>query len=536
MISDTSKLPDDPTELKKIIAALHVEQRQFQEELRHNKSEIELLLEQVAHLYNKLFGPKSEKDKYGENSPQLPLFDMPEPDPDSDEQAEEKKVEIKSHTRVKGGRKPLPDSLPRREIIHDIPEEDKICHCGAEMSKIGEEVSEKLDIIPAVIQVIRHIRLKYTCTTCENIEGKGATVKIAPVPPQLLAKGIASGGLMAHIITAKFTDALPFYRQEKQFSRLGTEFSRTTMCRSAMKVAQVCMPLKNLLHQEILSGPLINADETTVQVLKEPGKAAKSKSYMWVFRGGDPNAPSFYFHYHKSRAREVVKGFLDGYTGVVQTDGYAAYDFLDTKTDICHLGCLAHARRKFMDAKKARGKNCKKTGGADAGLKFIKDLYRVENKIADLSPQERIEIRNLEAKPTLDKMHNWLVQKSNQVTPGSLLGKAISYSLNQWKRLEAYVDVECATPDNNLAENAIRPFCVGRKNWLFAGTPEGAQASATFYSLIESAKANGLEPYRYLRYIFEKLPFVTSDEDYIKLLPSRLSPAELETVSQVSRV
>lgn len=141
------------------------------------------MLEQVAHLYNKLFGPKSEKDKYGENSPQLPLFDMPEPDPDSDEPAEEKKVEIKSHTRVNGGRKPLPDSLPRREIIHDILEEDKICHCGAEMKKISEEIAEKIDIIPAVIQVIRHIRLKYACTTCENIEGKGATVQIAPVPP-----------------------------------------------------------------------------------------------------------------------------------------------------------------------------------------------------------------------------------------------------------------------------------------------------------------------------------------------------------------
>jgi transposase len=521
MISKTSTLPDDPDELKKIIAQY--------------EAEVHLLQEQVRHLYHTLFGRKSEKSRYGEESPQLSLFDMPEPDPDT---TVEETVEVKKHTRLKKGRKPLPDNLPRVEIVHDIDEQEKVCHCGADLSKIGEEVSEKLDIIPAVIQVIRHVRPKYSCKQCENIAEQGPTVKVAPVPVQLIPKAIASGGLIAHILTAKFVDSLPFYRQERQFSRLGTDINRAAMCRWAMRVAEACIPLKNLLRQEILSGPLINADETTVQVLKEPGKSANSKSYMWVFRGGSSRAPSLYFHYHQTRAGKVPEDFLAGYQGVVQTDGYVAYDFLNDKQGVDHLGCWAHARRKFMEAQKARGKNSKKTGGPDVALKYIKDLYRVEQKAKNqnLSRDELLDLRQREAKPVLDKMYTWLVKKSTHLIPQSLLGKAISYTLNQWERLKSYINFPFATPDNNLAENAIRPFCVGRKNWLFAGTPAGAEASATIYSLVESAKANKLEPYKYLRYLFENLPFAVTVDDYKKLMPSTLTTEILEGVPKVSSV
>lgn len=525
MISNSSTLPDDPDELKKIIAELQ----------DSHAAEVRLLQEQVRHLYDKLFGRKSEKNRYGEESPQLSLFDMPEPDPDA---ATEESVEVEKHTRRKKGRKPLPDNLPRVEIIHDIAEQEKVCHCGSELSRIGEEVSEKLDIIPAVIQVVRHIRPKYSCKQCENAAEKGPTVKVAPVPVQLIPKAIASGGLMAHILTAKFVDSLPFYRQERQFGRLGADIPRATMCRWAMRIAESCIPLKNLLRQDILSGPLINADETTVQVLNEPGKPANSKSYMWVFRGGSAQAPSFYFHYHQTRAGIVAAEFLDGYEGVVQTDGYVAYDFLDQRPAVTHLGCWAHARRKFMEAKKARGKNSKKTGGPDIALQHIQNLYRIEKraKKQNLSPDELLALRQKEAKPILDKMHAWLVKKSNHLVPKSLLGRAVSYTLNQWERLSNYVDSPFATPDNNLAENAIRPFCVGRKNWLFAGTPSGAEASATLYSLVETAKANGLEPYKYLRYLFEKLPFAKTADDYKQLMPGNLTPELLEGVAKISSV
>ncbi|WP_163341003.1 IS66 family transposase [Desulfopila sp. IMCC35008] len=525
MILDSSTLPDDPDELKRIICELQ----------DSHAAEVHLLQEQVRHLYDKLFGRKSEKSRYGEESPQLPLFDMPEPDPDAEA---EETVEVEQHTRRKRGRKPLPDNLPRVEIVHDIDEQEKICHCGAELSRIGEEVSEKLDIIPAVIQVVRHIRPKYSCKNCENVAEKGPTVKVAPAPLQLIPKAIASGGLMAHILTAKFVDSLPFYRQERQFDRLGADISRATMCRWAMRVAEACIPLKALLRQEILSGPLINADETTVQVLKEPGKPANSTSYMWVFRGGPVRAPSFYFQYHQTRAKGVAIDFLEGYKGVVQTDGYAGYDFLDEKTDVAHLGCWAHARRKFMEAKKARGKNSKKTGGPDVALQFIKDLYRIERRAQkqNLSAYALSDLRQKEAKPILEKMHAWLIKKSMHLVPKSLLGKAVAYALNQWNRLKCYIDFPFATPDNNLAENAIRPFCVGRRNWLFAGTPAGAEASATIYSLVETAKANSLEPYRYLRYLFERVPVAQTVEDYKQLMPGYLTPEMLEEVSKVSLV
>jgi len=539
MISDTSTLPNDPDELKKLIAKLADEHTAELEKLRGlYEAEVHLLQEQVRHLYNKLFGKKSEKNGYAEDSPQLMLFDMPEPDPDADPAATEETIEIEKHTRKKKGRIPLPDNLPRVEIVHDIDEQEKTCHCGAQLSRIGEEVSEKLDIIPAVIQVVRHIRPKYSCKQCENVAEKGPTVKIAPVPVQLLPKAIASGGLMAHILTAKFVDSLPFYRQEHQFSRLKADIPRATMCRWTMRVAEACIPLKNLLKREILSGPLINADETTVQVLKEPGRSASNTSYMWIFRGGRIATPSLYFHYHQTRAGKVPVNFLEGYRGVVQTDGYAAYDFLDNKHDVAHLGCWAHARRKFMEAQKARGKNSKKTGGPDVALQYIQDLYRLEKRAKKLNftPEELSDLRQREAKPIIEKMHAWLVKKSAQIIPKSLLGKAITYTLNQWERLIGYVDFPFATPDNNLAENAIRPFCVGRKNWLFAGTPAGAEASATIYSLVESAKANKLEPYKYLRYLFEKLPFAVTVDDYKELMPSNLTQEVLEGVSKVSSV
>lgn len=539
MTSAASTLPDNPDDLKKIIAELQNSHATELEKLRNrHDAQMRLLEEQVRHLYNKLFGPKSEKSRYGEESPQLCLFDMPEPDPDSSDGAEKEVIEVDQHTRRKKGRKPLPDTLPRVEIIHDIDEQEKVCHCGSELSRIGEEVSEKLDIIPAVIQVIRHIRPKYSCKQCENVAEKGPTVKIAPVPVQLIPKSLASGGLMAHILTAKFADYLPFYRQERQLARLGTDICRANMSRWAIQVAEACIPLMNLLKQEILSGPLINADETTVQVLQEPGRSARTKSYMWVFRGGNPDTPCLYFHYAETREAAVAKEYLHGYKGVVQTDGYSSYYFLDQKKDIEHIGCFAHARRKFVEAQKARGKNSKKSGGADVAVNFINDLYRIEKKARkqELSPEELLELRYEEAKPVLDKMHAWLEKKEGRITPKSLLGLAITYSRNQWNRLSGYIDHPYATPDNNLAENAIRPFCVGRKNWLFAGTPAGAEASATIYSLVESAKANKLEPYKYLRYLMENLPFASTTDDYQKLLPNNLTPAILETVPKVSSV
>lgn len=525
---DITTLPDDPEALKQIIARLTREQDRY-------AKENDLLRERVRLLYAKLFGKKSEKRVGDEPSPQLLLFDMPEP---AEIEPAQEDVQVEAHARRKRGRKPLPADLPRVDVIHDIGESDKICGCGAGLSKIGEEVSEKLDIIPASIQVIRHIRPKYACKRCEGLETEGPTVKIAAPPKQIIAKGIATAGLLAHILTAKFCDALPFYRQEKQFTRLGAEIGRATMCNWAMQAAEACQPVLELLYRETRSGPLINIDETTVQILAEPGRAPTTKSYMWIVRGGPPGKPGVCYHYAPSRAGAVAKALLKDYSGVVQTDGYSGYDFLDQQPGVCHAGCLAHVRRKFDEARKGRGKGVTKAGSVDVALNYIGKIYGVEKeaKRSQLAPELLLEKRREQAKPLFDEFYLWLCKKATQVMPKSLLGVAISYTLNQWDKLLVYLEYPEMTPDNNLAENAIRPFVVGRKNWIFSGTPQGAQASADLYSLIETAKANGLEPYRYLRYLFEKLPFAESVDDYEALLPMRLRPEDVVLQYGVSGV
>lgn len=321
MNADAATLPDTPGDLKEIIVGLHGQIAGLRE--AHDKG-TGILLEQIRHLRVQLFGRKSEKIQGGPQT--LPLFDMPEP---VEEDEAEEKVHIPAHNRRKRGRKPLPENLPRIERIHDIDDADKICGCGCELTRIGEETSEQLDIIPAKIQVIRHIRPKYACRNCEGVEDDGPTVKIAPVPPRIIPRSIATPGLLAHILTAKFVDHTPFYRQEKQLQRLGVEISRTSMCGWSMQTASAAQPLLNLLIDEVLSGFLIQTDETTLQVLQEPGRDPTTKSYMWIFRRGDPDRPVLIYQYHPTRGGDVAKAFLCDFEGCVQTDGYSGYNFLD---------------------------------------------------------------------------------------------------------------------------------------------------------------------------------------------------------------
>ena len=487
--------------------------------------EVRLLREKIRLLEMKLFGRKSEKYPPDPNDPlQANLF----------AELEElkaavgyvsKKVEVEAHTRMKRGRKPLPKDLPRVDVFHDIGEEEKKCGCGTEKSKIGEEVAERLDYIPARFQVIRDIRYKYACGNCEGLEDDGPSVSIAPVPARLIPKSMATPGLLAHVLTAKFVDALPFYRQEKQFARMGVELSRSTMCNWAMKVAARCSPLIELIQTEIRSGPLINIDETTLQVMGELGRSNTTKSYMWLFRGGDPEKPLLYYQYHPTHSSQVPMDYLQGFSGYVQTDGYKGYDFLDSREGIIHLACWAHVRRKFMDVVNATSKRKpRRKGKADEALELIRELYRIEKKaeLGKLAPEELLLVRQEEAKPLLDDFEKWLRITSQQTPPRGLLGKAIKYALKQWPRLKPYTDDPNLRMDNNLAENAIRPFVLGRKNWLFSGHPKGASASAAFFSLIESAKVSGLEPFWYLRYIFDKIPAAKSTEDFKALLPNHM--------------
>lgn len=522
MSLDVAELPDDTQLLKQMLidAQSHFEQVLIDTQSNFER-EINLLLEEIRLLRQKRFGSKSDKDG-AYNQPLL--FDMPEPAEVDEEDSSKEEVEVPAHTRKKKGRKPIPDDLPRVEVVHDLPEEDKVCSCGCSLSRIGEETSEQLDIIPAKMQVIRNIRPKYACRKCEGLDDEGPSVKTAPVPAQIIPKSMATPGLLAYILTAKFADALPFYRQEKQFARLGVDLGRSTMCNWAMKAAEACQPLLNLIQDEIQSGPIINIDETTVQVLMESGRDPTTKSYMWIFRRGDPDKTALLYQYHPTRSGSVASEFLRDFKGYVQTDGYSGYDFLDHQKDIRHVGCWAHARRKFMDVVKAQGKNRKKTGSADVALNYIRKIYRIEKQARkdELTSEELHRERRDKARPILDEFRDWLVKRSSQTPPKGLLGKAIKYTLKQWDRLVGYLEDGRLSPDNNAAENCIRPFVLGRKNWLFSGTPEGAAASAALYSLIETARTNNLEPYSYLRYIFGKLPLAETIQDFEALLPWNL--------------
>jgi len=524
---DISKLPDDVADLKAIVASLAANQKDIEDKYR---LQIDYLQEQIRLLKNELFGRKTEKLPVIDHH-QLPLFDKA----NQIEAAEQpQKIVIARHSRKKTGRKPLPEDLPRVEVIHDLAEDEKTCACGSRLSRIGEEVCEKLDIIPAKVRVIRHIRYKYACKSCEGVDSDGPTVKIAAAPVQLIPKSIATAGLLSHLLVSKFEDALPFYRQEKILARMGIELGRATMCNWAVKVAERIKPLMELLHREIRSGPLVNIDETPVQVLNETDRSNTSKSYMWVYRGGDPQKPVLIYQYHPTRSGQVPLKFLDGYQGYVQTDGYNGYDALGRQPGVELVGCWAHVRRKFVEVINAKA-NPKKQDHAEQGLSYIGRLYALE-KHADenqFSPDQRYALRQDKAKAILAEFKTWLSQVAVITPPKGLLGKAVNYALRNWDRLVRYIDDGRLRPDNNLAENAIRPFVLGRKNWLFSGHPNGAKASSAIYSLIETAKANRLKPYEYFRFMFEKLPYAESEDDYKKLLPQFVDPAALPIPCQV---
>jgi transposase len=284
------------------------------------------------------------------------------------------------------------------------------------------------------------------------------------------------------------------------------------------KVFESIGPLIELLKQHIRCGPVMQMDETTVQVMKEPGRKDTQRSYMWLARGGPPDSPAVIYEYRETRSSRHVNEFINGFSGFLQTDGYSGYDTaLASRTDIVHVGCFAHARRKFHDA----AKTSKKTGAAHVAMAKIRKLYDVERSLRsqELKGEEFLQKRRDAVEPILDSLKAWLDEKVDRVPPESLLGKAVNYTRRQWEKLIRYLESPYLTPDTNAAENAIRPFVLGRKNWLFSGSPVGAESSCAIYSLIETAKQNGLNPYSYLRTVFDAVPRINDPHAWKTLLP-----------------
>ncbi|HQE60353.1 MAG TPA: IS66 family transposase [Spirochaetota bacterium] len=538
-------LPDDSAELKKIISFLQIKNTSLESDnenlltkninlesentklINENKS----LKEKMKAALAKFFSPKKDRASF-EQSDQLSLFDEAETHAEKESEDEETcssdETIVKSHARKKGGKRRIPDFIPSEEIVHELSDKERACNCcGKTRPVIGEDRSEELDIIPAQFKKIIHVVKKYGPCNCSDFLNSGeAEIKRASKPKRLIPYGIASAGLAAYCMDYKYNYAMPYYRLSKKFEAAEMDISRATLCNWTMIAAEKCRVVYDMMLDKIRSSEVINMDETRVQVLKEDGKTAESLSYMWVMKAGKENKKLTVFHYDPRRNSETAEKLLDGFKGHLQTDGYEAYSKAVEKYGLNHAGCMAHVRRKFVDAQKVN----KESKTAKKGVVFISRIYSIETKLRKkkYTPEEFVKKRKDEMLPVLNEFKLWLDDVEKTILPSSLPGSAVNYALRQWDRLVRFLDHHDLTPDNNTVENAIRPFAVGRKNWLFSNTPRGAESSAVIYSLVESAKNNNLIVYNYLRYLFTKLPEAKSDEEIEKLLPCNLSANDIK--------
>lgn len=390
-------------------------------------------------------------------------------------------------------RKPLPDWLPRVEVRHELA--SCTCpECGLGLTPMGEEVSEQLDIIPAQFFVRRHIRPKYSCRHCE-------TVHTAPMPAQPIERGLAAPALLAHVLGSKYLDHLPLHRQEQIYARDGVVLPRSTMAGWVGQLEVLFEPLVERLATHVLAGPVVHADETPVPVL-QPGNGRTATGYLWAYRTG-PWHPiqAVVFDFAMSRGQATPAHFLQDYQGILQVDGYAGYNEVLRRDGVIEAGCMAHARRKYVEVWETT-----KSPAAQTAIAEIARLYAIESEVKDLPIDERQRQRQARAGPILDALRQWLEATYAKIAHNSALGKAIQYSLNRWKALVRYVEDGRINIDNNPVENAIRGIALGRKNFLFCGSEGGGHRAALMYSLIESAKLNGINPNVYLLEVLTKLP------------------------------
>lgn len=528
-------LPDDPATLKSLV--------------REQAFEIERLKEELRLARHKQFGASSEKADPG----QYQLFNEAEEQSAKAPAGEGDEITVPAHKRARGKRTPLDDRLPRQRIEHDIAESEKLCPCGSgqQRPRIGEIVTEQADIVPAKVVVLQHVRFKYgPCKQCDGVfpaarpttvdasiaaigsTNEPQTIIIAPTPAQPIPKSLAAPGLCAWIATSKYGDGLPLYRQEAILARYGLSISRATLAAWMIRLGELIVPLINLAEEVQLGYDVLQMDETTIQVLKEDGRAAQSDSRMWVRRGGPPDQPVVLFDYDPSRSGRVAWRLTQDFKGYLQSDGFSGYEAVGKREGVVHVGCLAHARRKFDEALKAQPIG-NRGGLALEGVALIQKIYRIEKaaREAKLGPAQRKQLRDIQARPVWDELRRWLDAKRGHVPPQMLTGKAMTYLDNQWPQLVRSLDDGRLEVDNNRCENALRPFVLGRKAWLFSDTPAGAEASARLYGLVETAKANGCEPYAYLRRVFTDLPKATTLAEIEALLPWNIARPATRSVA-----
>ena len=487
------------------------------EQNKEMSQQIKWLMETLKLNNKKIFGSSSEKTEEG--SSQLSIFNEAEEIADIKKQEPELE-EVKAHYRKKRTKEDrLPEDLPVEIVEYRLNDDELDCpNCGEKLHEMGREVvREELKIIPAHAVIVQHVRYAYSCRNCERT-GTSVPVIKAPVKKPVIKGSFASPEAVAYVMTQKYLMDIPLYRQENDFKRRDILLSRQTMANWIMKCSETWLkPVYDVLHEKLVGCQTAHADETTIQVLKEPGKKPQSKSYMWLYRTGQyENDKIALYDYRDGRSAKYAQDFLKGFSGYLHCDGYQAYKKLENVTLV---QCLAHSRRKFDEALKCLNEDERKDSKAAIGLAYCNKLFKIEENIEDLAPEEKYIKRQELSKPVFDEFFKWL----NSFRPASQshLGKAVAYTLNQWNYLQNYMLDGRLNICNNRAEHLAKSFALCRKNFLFSNTPRGADASAVVMSIIETSKANKIDAFKYLTYIFNNAPQLdmTKREDVEKLLP-----------------
>lgn len=507
---DLSQL--SPEQLRRLAAELMTRVEQQDEVIKRTELRNQQLTHELALL---------KRHKYGQRSEQLNVLQISLLDEvvDADIAAIEMELEHLSTAAIppekrRPKRTPLPPELPRTEIHHEPA--SRHCACGCQLKRIGEDVSEKLDYMPGVFTVERHIRGKWVCDACE-------TLTQAPMPAHLIDKGIPTTGLLAHVVIAKYADHLPLYRQEQIFARAGVAIPRSTLAEWVGVCGVRLQPLADALRDTLLNEAVLHADETPVPMLA-PGKKKTHKAYVWAYASAPfSNVEAVVYDFAPGRAGQHARDFLGDWKGQLVCDDYSGYKAGFDK-GIIEIGCLAHARRKFIELHVTG-----KSQIAGQAVEYIKQLYKVEHEARDLETEERRQQRQDHAKPIADALHDWMLMQRLQVPEGTAIANALDYSLKRWAALMRYLDDGAVPIDNNRVENLIRPWALGRKNWLFAGSLRSGRRAAAIMSLVQSAKLNGHEPYAYLKDVLTRLP--THKASAInELLPHNWKPAAADKV------
>lgn len=524
------KRPNFLEELHSYCTALEKQNATLVQQNKELLARLQFLEEQFRLAQKRRFGPSSERTVPGQLQM---IFNEIEAEA-KPEEPEPKLQTIGTYKRKKTRRKRSVtlEGLPTEQIHYTLPEEAQVCpQCTNQLHEMSTQTSAELQVIPAQLKVIEHVQHIYACRHCEHSEVRTPIVT-APMPQRPISGSYASPSAIAYVVEQKYVQGVPLHRQEQQLARLGVNLSRQTLANWVLLATERhLVELYDHLRRRLLEQEVLHADETTVQVLQEPGRAAQTPSYMWLFRSGRDGPPIVLFDYRPTRAGKHPAEFLSGFSGYLHVDGYAGYGGIPNVTLV---GCWAHARRGFDEALKAVSASERSNGttASEVGLTYCNRLFEIERSLKDLESDDRKSARLSKSLPVLTEFRAWLESQAEVMLPKSAFGKAVTYCLNQWEKLQAFLLDGRLEIDNNRAERSIKPFVIGRKNWLFANTPRGARASAILYSIVETAKENGLKPFEYVTYLLRKLPNIdaTDPSALDTLLPwSQTLPEECRT-------